>query len=308
MNFTPVLIENIIPLYILIGLGYIAGRWLDVNLHSLARLAIFILTPLVNFGAIMQLKFDSSYVFLPFIVFGMATLSAIMMCGMAQLRWKDNTANLIGIGSVSGNTGYFGLPVAAALFGADNIGIYLMAAMGTLIAESSIGYYLAARGHHTIKDSIIKVLKLPTFHAFYLALILNHFGVTLPAIAVKYWTHATGAWIFIGMMMIGIALSKLQSFQFDWRLIRWIFTAKYLVWPTMGIGFILLDTHVLHLFNPLVYGLLLVLVSVPPPANLVAFAAQLNLHPEKAAIAVLLGTLLAIAFVPGFMALTTGLR
>ncbi len=58
MSVIEILIVNIIPLYCLIGLGYIAGRWLDVNIHSIAQTLIFLIAPIVTFGAMTRLKFE----------------------------------------------------------------------------------------------------------------------------------------------------------------------------------------------------------------------------------------------------------
>ena len=51
MDILSLLIANIIPLYILIVVGFIGGRFLDINLPSIATIAIYILAPIVNFGA-----------------------------------------------------------------------------------------------------------------------------------------------------------------------------------------------------------------------------------------------------------------
>ena len=49
------LVTQIIPLLILIALWYFAGRKLDVNLHSLAMISIYIIAPFVNFGAMSKI-------------------------------------------------------------------------------------------------------------------------------------------------------------------------------------------------------------------------------------------------------------
>ena len=67
-DLVTLLVINIIPLYILIILGFIAGRYLDVNLHSIAIIAIYILAPVVNFGAMAKMEFTQEYILLPFII------------------------------------------------------------------------------------------------------------------------------------------------------------------------------------------------------------------------------------------------
>ena len=63
------LLVNLLPLYILIGMGFIAARYLKVDRQSLASLAIFMFMPIVVFGFVVKLEFQASYIMLPLIIF-----------------------------------------------------------------------------------------------------------------------------------------------------------------------------------------------------------------------------------------------
>lgn len=298
MDIALILIANIIPLYMLIAMGYISGRWLDVNLHSMAIVAIYILAPFVNFGAMTQLQFNWSYIILPILLFSFSAATGFTLYGLAHKYWKNNTANLIGMGSVSGNTGYFGLPLILALFGPEWAGLYLFMSMSVLLNEVGLGYYFGARGGADVKGAVVRVLKLPVIYGIALGLLANAIGFTMPDVLQRYWTYASGAWIFIGMMLIGVALSKQKKLELDWRLLRWLFSVKFIIWPLGGLSFVLLDLHVFHHFDPVVHQIILIFTTVPLAGNLVAYAATLNLHPERAAAVVLASTLFAIITVP----------
>jgi hypothetical protein len=41
MDLFSLLIINILPLIMLIGMGYVGGRYLEINLHSMAMMVIF---------------------------------------------------------------------------------------------------------------------------------------------------------------------------------------------------------------------------------------------------------------------------
>ncbi len=292
------LVANIIPLYVLIALGFIAGRWMDVNLPSMATIAIYILAPIVNFGAMAQMEFTPEYVALPFIFFAGSCAIGMITYLSAQKIWKNNTANLIGMGSVTGNTMYFGLPVILALLGPEWIGVYALLNLGTFMNEIGLGYFFGARGNATIKGAIIKVLKLPVVHAIWLGLVYNLSGFDLPEFFVRYWDYSIGAWVIIGMMIIGVALAKQNRLEIDLKLLLSMFTPKFLLWPAFGFGVILFDQAYFQAFAPEVHLMLAVMTSVPLAGNLVAYAATLNLHPERAAAAVLISTVFAIFTVP----------
>jgi predicted permease len=298
MDIIGILIANILPLYILIALGYIAGRWLDVNLPSMATIAIYIIAPIVNFGAMAKLEFTPGYISLPVVFFIVSALIGMATYKIATAIWKNNNANLIAMSSVTGNTGYFGLPLVLALFGPQWVGVYMLMNLGVLLNEIGLGYYFGARGHADVKGALMKVIKLPVIHAIWLGLVFNMLDFPLPDVFTRYWTFATGAWVFIGMMLIGVALSKQPRLELDGRLMRWMFASKFIVWPLIGAGIIAGDHFIFHIFDPVIYSLVAIFTSVPLAGNLVAFAANLNLHPERTAGAVLVSTVLALGTVP----------
>ena len=292
------LIANIIPLYALIALGFIAGRWLDVNLHSMAIVAIYILAPIVNFGALAQMEFTPEYILLPVLLFAFSVTIGIVAYISAQKMWKNNRANLVGMSSVVGNTMYFGMPVVLALLGPEWLGVYALMNLGLFLNEVGLGYYFGARGDATVKGAILKVFKLPVIYGIALGLLYNLSGFDLPESFLRYWNYAIGAWVFIGMMIIGVALSKLDRLEIDWKLLLNLFIPKFVAWPLVGFGIVLADLHYMHWFGAEVHTMLVIITAVPLAGNLVAYAATLKLHPEKAAAAVLISTILGIFTVP----------
>lgn len=297
-DLVSLLVANIIPLYILIALGFIAGKWLDVNLPSMATVAIYILAPIVNFGAMAQMKFTPEYIALPLIIFcGSAFIGTATYQITAILR-KNNTANLAGMASVTGNTMYFGLPVVLALLGPEWVGVYALLNLGTFLNEVGLGYFFGARGEATVKGAMMKVLKFPVIHAIWLGLLYNLSGLALPSSFILYWNYSIGAWVIIGMMIIGVALAKQSRLDIDLKLLVNLFVPKFLIWPLFVFGVILADIHVFQAFGNEIYQMLAIIGTVPLAGNLVAYAANFNLHPERAAAAVLISTILALFTVP----------
>ena len=303
MTLAFALITNILPLYALIALGFVAGKKLDVDLQSIARLAIFIVSPIVTLGAMTRLNLQAQYLLLPVIVLGFSLLITGLVYNLARWRWRSNEAHLIGLSCVSGNSGYFGLPLVIALYGQDASGLYLLAAIGITISEVTLGYYLAVRGHHDVRESLRRAVRLPALHAVWLGLLLNACHVAMPPVLYTYWTYATGAMVFLGMMMIGVALSRLPRLEFDWRLARWMLAGKLVLWPACAAAFIFADLHLLHLFPPRAHGLLFTLSAVPSAANIIAYATQLDLHATRAAAIVLASTLFAVIYLPAILLL-----
>lgn len=293
-----ILIPNLIPLYLLIALGYISGRWLDVNLHSVARLNLFIFLPIVSLGAMIRIEFNPTYIILPLTMMGISYAISLSAYTLSKHFWKDGTANLMGAAGVNGNAIYFGLPLIIAMFGPEGAGIYLFLNLGPQINNMTLAYYLVARGQFSVKQSLFKVLLFPVIHAIWIGLLLNFFGVHMSGVFQKYWEYASGCNIFLGMMMIGIGIAKIPKLTFDYKQIFAFFLIKFVLWPAAVLTFVILDIQLLHLFDSKVHQILIFFSVMPLIGNLVAYAAEYNLHPEKTAAAVLMSSVATIIIVP----------
>jgi predicted permease len=297
------LFTNLIPLYLLIALGFIGGKWLKLQTDTLATLAIFILTPVVVFGAVAFMEFKTEYILLPLSVYITCCLVGYSSYRLSNLQFHNSSANLIGMASGTGNTGYFGLPIILALFGYEAAGIYILTNFAIILYEVTLGYYIGARGNFSKKDSLKKIFKLPILYALILGLIFNYFEINLAETFDIWWKNFTGAWTIIGMMIIGTALAAANKLIINYKLIAWFFGARFLVWPAMMLMWVFLDIYILQKFDQNIHTMLLLIGCVPLASNTVAFAAHLGLKPEEAAPCVLLSTLFALFFIPFMLSL-----
>ena len=131
-----------------------------------------------------------------------------------------------------------------------------------------------------------------------LGILWNLYGTDLPDVFISYWERFTGAWVIIGMMLIGVALGKLNLTCLKPMLQIWFAASRFLLWPAVMIGLIFLDRHVLKLFDGQIHTLFLIFGTVPLQGNLAAFAAKLGLRPTEAAFAVLVTTFLSLLIMP----------
>ncbi len=292
------LVLNLIPLYILIALGYGAAKLLNIDRYSIASLTLFIFMPIMVFGFVTNIDLKPSYAALPLLIFLVQSIIAFCVLIIGRRIFKDNRANLLAMCGSMGNAGFFGLPLVTLLFEDKWVALYIFMMIGGVIFEATIGYYLASRGNFAIRDSLIKLLKFPSLYAVLLALIINISDIELPQSFYTYWGYFKGCYIVFGMMIIGIALAHMDKFVFGTRFITISFIAKFAAWPLLVLGFIYIDQNFFNWFEPVIYQLLVVMSIVPPAAGVVAFATQMNLRPEKAATTILLGTIFALLYIP----------
>lgn len=298
------LFTNIAPLYAIIALGWIAGRFYEVDRVSLASLAIYIVVPVVSFYYIAELEFRLAYLALPILLYVLYSGLTLLYFQIGKAIYMDKRANLLAMCSASSNIGYFGLPIVILLFEPEWVGVYVFALTGGVLYEATVFYYVANRGKFSPKESLARVVRFPTLYAVLLALVFNFSGLALPAELGPFWEYFKGTYVVLGMMIIGASLSKVSKLVIAPKFLSFVFTAQFIVWPLIALALIAFDQTILHWFTPEIHKMLMIVAIVPPAANVTAFAAQLDLNPEKAATTVLLGTIFALFYIPAVLVLS----
>lgn len=290
--------SKIIPLYLNILLGYLAGKFLDAHRETIARLMLYIINPIVIFNGVLLTKMDAGVLALPFLVFLISSLICLCFFRLSRSMWQDSSRSLVAFSAGTGNTGYFGLPLALMLFDQQGEGLYIMALLGITFFENSVGYYIFARETMPAKECVRKLLTLPALYAFILGLLLNVFKLPIPELFGEFMQHIKGTYSVLGMMIIGLGLATLTSFKIDFKFIGLTFFAKFVVWPVVVLLLIQADLYFFNLMNPSIYNALILLAIVPLGSNTVMMAALMRSYPEKAATAVLISILVALVYVP----------
>jgi predicted permease len=283
------------PLGLFILIGFICGRVFHVDIKSIATLLIYIFAPIVTLGATMQLAFDPTLILLPLFVFGIALCVGLSSMNVARLFMKGrDEPYLLPVATGSCNSGYFGLPFIAAFFDAPTVGIYLLLNTGIAVYDMTVGYYWVARGRLSAWDALRRVLGLPLIYAAALGLGLAAFHVETPDVVIKLWEIAKGAFVALGMLLVGFSLSRVVEWHCDARMLALTLCGKFLAWPLLAALLILLDQRVMHLYSPVVHALFFLISLMPLPTSINAYAVQFDLHPQMAVLLTMVSVIIAM--------------
>lgn len=295
---------KLIPLYLTVVLGWFSGRYLDASARHIAGIMLYILTPSIVFSGVMAAPLSPEVILLPFLVFAMASVLGILHLKLARKLIGDASANIMPLCVGSGNTGYFGVPVALLLFGEQGLGLYILCMLGVTLYENSLGYFLAARGSYGFGDALRRVAKLPSVYGFAAAVVLNLAGIGIPDVFVPLFDNLRGAYSVLGMMIIGMGISSLRGLAGDLRFTALAFWGKFVAWPLLACVFWWLDTGYLGIYDTAVHQAVFLISITPIAANTVVIATLLDCSPRQVAGTVLLSTLFALVFIPVMISLT----
>lgn len=299
MSIFLTLLLKIFPLYINIVLGYLSAKILKVQRESIASILIYILGPIVVFSATISVKINISVVLLPVFLYLFGSLIAFLSLFLWGKSWNDASGNILSFSAGTGNTGYFGIPLAIIFFSPELADIYIFTVLASFLYESTTGFYVTAKGNFTVKQSLQKIVKLPIIYAFILGLICNVLGLAIPSEIVSYTDQFKGAYGILGMMMIGMALMGLKKgTDLDKKFISISFIIKFVFWPIAILALIYIDKLYLMLLNEDLYKVLFLFAIVPMAGNAVTLAVLLKAQPEKTSFTVVLSTLVSLLYIP----------
>lgn len=283
-----------------LGLG--VGKKFSISQKEISTLLVYVISPAVMFVSVLQAPAGKNYLLYTFGAFVVCCVMATIALRVGRLLWRGSEANLFAFAGGTGNTGYFGLPLVLAMFDAQGAAIAVFIILGVNLYEFSYGYYLTSRGNYTAAQSVRKIAGMPILYAFITAMILRFSDVNLHPVILSGLSNFKGAYSVLGMMVIGLTMAKFTKLEVDWRFLGAALGWKYVVWPLMAFSAIYLFSE--HMDN-VERSIVLLMACVPMAGNAVVIANDLDIHPEKAATAVMASTLLAIVAVPAALTLLT---
>ncbi|MCR6628808.1 MAG: AEC family transporter [Magnetospirillum sp.] len=298
MLFESALAVKLVPLYLLVAIGFALGRFLHVKSAEIGKLALFVLSPAVVFKGFYAAKLQGAMLALPFGVMAAACLAALVAQPLSARLWSDGRERIAAFTAATGNTGFFGIPACLSLIGPESLPYVVLVSFGFTAYENSMGFFVVARAQASWGGALMRVLRYPGLHACWLGLTLNAAGIALPPAIPQTVDLLAGGFSAVGMMIVGLGLAGLSRLRLDWGFAAFTFAWKFLAWPAAAALFIALDRAWLHAFGSVAHKVLLVESLVPMAAVTVVHATLHNIHPDRAAVAVAASTLFALAWLP----------
>ncbi len=282
----------IIPVFLIVAIGYGYGRRQRPDLTTFNRIALDVLAPVLVYSALAARDFhlaDHAQLLLG---------AAVLILGSGLLAWP--LARLLGAQPrtlvpvvMFNNCGNMGLPLALLAFGAEHFGAAVALFSISNLFHFSLGARITSAQART-RDLLLSPLMVGTALGFASALT----DIRPPAD------------ILAGLKLLGDALLPMMLFALGVRLTSLsrqglaLGLAGALARPVIGLAIGLPLAWALGLEGA-ARGQLLLFAALPPAVMQFMLAERYHQEPDKVAAMIMLGNALALVFVP--LALALGL-
>ena len=246
------LFEVLFPVFFVVGIGYYLGKKnpkIDTK---------FITTFAANIGSPAMIIYSLNAEFITFEVFRsyfwyyLIAISCFFIVGVSLLYFlkvKDIIRELPPL--LMPNTGNLGLPLSLFAYGQSGLGVAGAISALIILFHFTIGVFLADR-----KFNFDVIIKSPPFYAIIISVILLYYNIKLPTFVENTSSLLTYATIFLILMSLGIALTRLKVFSFNKALVCSF--GRVILGPIIGFGVIKIFN-----LNGFAAGVLLIQCSMP---------------------------------------------
>ena len=245
------LFEVIFPVFFVVGIGYFLGKKNPkINTTFITQFGANIGSPAIVLYSVTTtgLTFNvfSEYFFYYFLaIIGFSIIGIIFLIFLK----KDVIMELPPF--ILPNTGNMGLPICLFAYGNEGLGVAGAIASIIILFHFTVGVFLASK-----RFNFEIILKSPAFYSVLLSILILYFQIPVPNFIVNTTMLLTYATIFLILMSLGIALTRLKVFSFNKALVSSI--ARVILGPVVGLILI-------RLFNlsGIAAGVLLIQCSMP---------------------------------------------
>lgn len=205
-----IFVNNVLPAFVVMGLGLYLDRGLHVDKRSLSRIAVYVLTPALAFSSIVKSEvapseFGLMLVYVLIITAAMCALGLLVGC---LLHWPRRAVDALVLSIAFLNSGNFGLSVVLFAYGQVGLELGTIFFVGTNLAANTLAAFFASRGNGGTRRALLNILKLPAPYAFSLALLLRSFQIQVPQVIMRPISLVAQATVPTMLMMLGVQLSQ----------------------------------------------------------------------------------------------------
>lgn len=298
--FLYILNHNIIPILVLVILGYMLGKKFDLSIYTMSKLNFYIFVPAFIFVNLYTTAIPEDMLKVVAAVVLILMLNMIIVKIYAKIRrFDEGYKNAFTNSVLFANTGNIGVPLITLVFSsppfvvngaAPYLGIALTAQVMVLVVQdtamNTLGFYFAGKAHSHWKNSVLKVLQMPAIYCVILALLFKTvpYDLTLTPVwpALEYVKNAL---VSVALITLGVQLS-MTTFELKNQDAYVSAFIRLLASPALA----LLVIYGLNL-QGVIAQVVMITAALPTAVNTALIAMECENHPDFASQAVMISTL-----------------
>lgn len=286
-NFLFIFVNVIVPIFLQIGAGFVLQKKFNLNINTLSKVQMFLLTPSLLFTKIYSSQLKSS-IFLSIMLFCLTIFITLYFFSLSIgkiFKFKQSQTSAF-INSVTlYNSGNYCIPLIQLLYKSSYaLAVQIIIMMTQSVLTNTFGIFNSNRGNKNVKHALISTFKVPVVYIVTLAIIIRSLHISV-------WSPVLSSMDLLGQGLVPLALvtlgAQLANTKFSFKLPR-VYVSNFIR---------LLISPLIAYFLALAMGLhgivgqvLVICSSAPTAVNSVLIALEYDNEPDFAAQAIFTST------------------
>ena len=231
MDLYSKIFEVLFPVFFVIGIGYYLGKKNPkIDTNFITNFAGNIGTPGMIFYTVTTTGVTFA-VFTSYFFYALIMIGGFSIVGLILLFFLKRDLSMELPPMILPNTGNMGIPICLFAYGTQGLGVASAIASVIILFHFTLGVFLAKKNF-----SFDVVLKSPPVYSIIISILFLYFDLEIPVFLENTTFLLTYATIFLVLMSLGIALSKLKVFAVKETLIYSFI--RVIIGPIIGLAFV----------------------------------------------------------------------
>ncbi|MEF3355933.1 AEC family transporter [Paenibacillus sp. GYB006] len=298
-----ILLEVVLPVFVLIGVGSLMQRVFELDLYTLAKINFYFITPAAVFMSMYLSEMSGELLGTIALFYAMYSLILYLIGCIVAKSFKFNKGMKAAFNNsiMLDNAGNYGMPISALVFKGDplaaSIQAFIMSMQSLLTFTYGVLSIQGAQLKGNYRSLVVGFLKMPVPYALLLGILWNALDAPLPTFLSMPLTYAQQSMVAVALLTLGAQIVK-----YPLRLGRiTVYVSMFirlLIAPVIGITLV----YLLGL-EGMTAQALIIASGMPTGVNASILAEEYRNEPDFAAQTVLISTLFNVVTLIGLIAI-----
>ncbi|GIP43969.1 transporter [Paenibacillus sp. J45TS6] len=298
-----ILLEVVLPVFVLIGVGSLMQRVFELDLYTLAKINFYFITPAAVFMSMYLSEMSGELLGTIALFYAMYSLILYLIGCIVAKSFKFNKGMKAAFNNsiMLDNAGNYGMPISALVFKGDplaaSIQAFIMSMQSLLTFTYGVLSIQGAQLKGNYRSLVVGFLKMPVPYALLLGILWNALDAPLPTFLSMPLTYAQQSMVAVALLTLGAQIVK-----YPLRLGRiTVYVSMFirlLIAPVIGIALV----YLLGL-EGMTAQALIIASGMPTGVNASILAEEYRNEPDFAAQTVLISTLFSVVTLIGLIAI-----
>jgi predicted permease len=284
----PIINAIILPIFVMMAIGFLGDRLLKFDLRTLTRTVFYIMSPATLFIKIAESELQAADMLH---IGGLAALHLAIMFGLSLALFGGKRfatdRRLLAFGSTMYNAGNYGLPLMLLAFGDEGLSVMAIVFIVNALTLQLGGVLLFITDKARVTDGLRRLLTIPLIYALPLALIVRGLGIELPPALAVPISRLDNAYVALSLLTLGVQLSR-SAVNRGMGVVALVALMRQIVSPLVALGLVWLFG-----FEGVAAQVLIVMGGLPTAINTFVLASEFDQDAELASRMVFWTTLLS---------------